>query len=902
MLAMSFKRILPGIALVAWLPCAFAADAETRAFNAAAKASQDGFHAFAEKAFANFVAQHPASPRIPTALLAQARAALAQKKFQPASDVLATNMLRAGALADQFQYWLGQVQFDSGKFDAAARTFAGLAAAHTNSAMRLDAVVAEAEARFKLRQWPKVAALLQSGGAFHSLAEARDAADPLPARGRLLLAEALFQQKDYAGAEQVLARIGNAAPSPQLRWHREFLMCQVQFASQRPEAALEGTTNLVTFAAATTKPELMASSVALQGDLLEALNRPDAAVKAFEINLSEGVPAERQREAFFKTVQLTLAQGRLADGAARLETFLLTHTNEAGSDVAVLSLGELRLRQHQLGTNAMTMTNAPAGTNLLELALADFSRVLREFPKSPFVAQAQLGRGWALLAQGKTAESAGAFEAAAEGLADSEAQAVARFKLADLQFASGDVTNAVRNYRRVIIDYAAFKRVQRELVGRALYQMLQAGIALRDVAAAGEAMERILQESAQTGYAERGLLLFGQALNELSSAAAARKVFAEFSDRFPTSALLPEVSLALGRAYEREQNWAAAIGEYEQWRARFPSNENLARAEFALALALYHAGQETNALGMFTNFVARFSSSPLAARAQNWIGDYFFTRGVVNSRDDRSDDYFREAEKNYQLLFTERTISTNWAVSELTFAAQLKAGRAAFRRQNPEQAVAYFTNLINAGQNDTRCPPALVVEAVFAYGDTYADRMGTNALERFSRALGILGFIPQHYPNDPLVPRAWGRMGDFQLQLASADPAAYAAAYENYRKVTNSPLADIVTRSQAEVGMGHVKRGQAAAAPAAEAAALLDEATGHYLNVVYGLNLRGDEQADSLWVRDAALAAAKIAEGQGQWQRAIDLYRRVGEMIPALKEGMEKKAAPAREKRSLQKS
>ncbi len=885
------------LALLAWLPRAIAADAETRAFNAASKAFQDGNHEFAERTFGSFVAQFPASPRVPAALLAQARAALALRRFQPASDLLTTNLARAGALADHFEFWLGHVRFQSGKLDEAAATFAGMVRTHTNSPLRLDAVVAEAEARFKLRQWPQVTALLGvPGGIFSRLATERGSNDLVVARGALLLGEAHFLLKALPEAERVLSAMSEAAPSPQLRWQRQFLLCQVQFARQRAEQALAGTTNLFVLAATTSRPELQAASVALRGEILQALGRPQDAVQNFEANLAPTAPPDRRREAFLKIVQLTLAQNRLGDAVARLDRFLAERTNEIGSDIVLLSLGELRLKQHLLGTNAPLSTNAPAVTNLLDGALADLGRVVRDFPKSPFLPQAQLARGWALLEGGKPAESLTAFQAAADGLPPSDAQAVARFKLADLQFAAGEITNAVRNYRHVVRDYGAFARTQAELVPHALYQMALAAVAARDIEAASEAVEHILAEHPASSYADRSLLLVGQAMNDLASPVAARKVLSEFS-RFSNSTLLPEVKLALARTHEREGNWPAAIVEYDQWVARFPANTNLARAEFSLALAHFHAGHETNALSRFTNFVSRFATNALAARAQNWIGDYFFNRGVLHSRDDRSDDDFREAEKNYQLLFTPRTIATNWPVTDLTYAAQLKAGRAAFRRQNWEQAVTYFTNLINL----TSCPPALVVEAAFAYGDTYCERPGTNVIERYSTALGIFGFIPQHYPGDPRVARAWGRMGDCALQLAAADPAEYAKAYENYRKVTNSSFADIATRSQAEIGLGHVRRGQAAAATGAEATLLLDEAMNHYLNVAYGLNVRGEESPDPLWVRDAALAAARVAESQEKWQRAIDLYRRVGEMIPALRDAMERKASTAREKLALRK-
>jgi len=876
-----------------------AAEAEGRAFTNALNFFQDGFHAQAERGFSNYVANFPASARLSEALLFQARSALAQQRFDSAADLLTTNMARASGLADQFQYWLGRVQLGSGKADAAAESFARFNSTFTNSPLRLDAAVSEAEARFRLGQYPRVTELIETG-AFQAIAATRGTNDGLVARGYLLLARALFRQQLLERAERALERVGDAAPDIKLRWERQFLLAQIQFASKRLPEALASTTNLLSIARVNGDAQLLAASVALQGDILHASAQLDAATRAYEANLVAGVPIERQREAFVKTVQIALEGNRLNDAATRLERYLNQYPTEAGSDVALLSLGELRLKQFQLGTNAPVLTNVPPATNLLDLAIENFNRLGSDFPKSAFGPHAQLGRGWALLVQGKPADALPAFRAAANGLPKSEAQAVARFKLADIQFALGEITNAVLNYRQVIHDYGEYPRVQRELVDRALYQMLQASITARDKSFATEAIKRITADYPKSAYAERGLLLFGQALTDLATPAEARTAFAQFIRLYPDSELRAEAKLAVARTFERERNWAAAVAEYTEWLTEFATNESLPRAEFCRAVATDQAGGETNALALFTNFVARFPTNLLAARAQNWIGDYYFNRGLRSSADERDLD-FREAERNYQLLFTPRTISTNWPVTELTFAAQLKAGRAAFRRQSWDQAVTYFTNLIQSGEADTTCPPSLICEAVFAYGDTTIQRPGGDALDRFSRALTIFEYIPKKYSGDSQLPRAYGQMGVCYLQLASADPSAYPSAYEHFRKVIATPGADVASRSAAEFGMGEVRRKQAALAQGAEAMQMQRQALDHYVNVAYAANLRDGERPDAIWVRDAALAGAKLCEAQKNWELAINLYRRVAEMIPALREGTDKRINEARKQQSVEK-
>lgn len=866
---------------LALLPAARAQDAETRAFHAAAKAFQDGFMERAEKEFADFVVKHPASPRLLDAILLQARAAFKRQNFKGAVELLNTHLPQAGELADQYRYWLAEIYFENGQFQQAADAFALLLQEFPNSARRLEASYGEAQARFKLREWPRVTALLlKPDGDFQKISLTRTSNDELVVRGHLLLAEALLEQRNFAMAESTLMRLAERKLTAELNWRRQFLLCRVQLAGQRLPVALASTTNLVALAAG--QAGWLAASYALQGQVLEGLNRFADAVAAYERNQAEGIPAERRREAFLKIIELTLAQGKIDEAAAKLGKYFTAQPGDAASDVALLTVGELRLQQHFAAPPA---TNGVAGTNFLQQALGYFDKLIKDFPHSPQLGKAKLQRGWCLLTDGKAAESQAAFQSAVELLPPSEAQAVARFKLGDLQFQQRDYTNALANYRRVLADYGWLPRVKKELSDRALYQILQASVAVGDLTGAGDAIQKILAAPGGSAYADRSVLLYGQGVAGLDDPAKARVVYTDFLARFPGSPLRPEVELAVARTFENEGSWPAALARYDGWVLRFPTNDSLPRAEFQRAYATSRAGQETNALVLFKNFIARFPAHPLAPRAQNWVGDYFYS--AENSV---------EAERNYQLLFQ----NTNWLAGELQFQARFKAGRAALTRQSYANAIDYFTNLINHAQ----CPPALVAETFFIYGDTIIARPSAESagpLVKFEEAIVIFSRIPQLFPNDPNTPRAWGRIADCHFQLGRQDPRRYTNALENYQKVVAAPLADVAARSQAVVGQGNVWKAQAQLAGTA-APALWQGALDQYLNVVYGSNLREGEKPDPFWVKEAALAAAKIAESQKKWERAIDLYRRLQQLVPPLRAGLEKRIDFAREQLGAEKN
>ena len=847
------------------LPRLHAADLETRAFNNAEEARQDGFHDRAEKLFADFIAKYPASPRVPQALLKQSKAALQQKKFQTAIQILTTNQASAGSAADQFLFDLAAIHAESGQFEAAATKYALVVSRYTNSPLRLDATLAEAHARFQLQQWPRTAALLQTG--LFQEAATRAPASEAAVRGRLLLADTLLEQRDYSRAERVAEAIPEDALAARTKWERAYRLAQAQWGARQLEAALATTTNLFTNALATTDVALEAAASALQGQVLEALNRPDEAIAAYARNQRAGMPAARTREALFKTVELLAEQGQLSNALARLQEFTAAHPAENGSDLALLAQAELRLKQHSLAL-AGTNTVAP-GTDLLADVIFDCDKLLT-LTNSPFLSQARVVRGWALFAQNKFPESLSSFRAAAESLPWSEAQAVARFKTADLAFQSGDLTNAIADYRRVLTNYTMLPRVLRELTPRARYQLLQAGLAARDRRAAAEALDAILREYPANSYAERSLLLFGQTVDELGDPAAARKEFARFTALFPDSPLRPEVELAVARSYERERDWPAAIGKYDEWVKFFPTNTSLPRAEFLRATASFLAGRETNALTLFTNFVLRFPLNPLAARAQYWIGGHHLRAG-------RYDDALR----NYQLVFE----NTNWPVTVVSYQARLEAGRAALLQPRFESA----TNHLAALLNDTNCPASILVQGYFAYGDAFKLRPWTNQLDNFREARSVYAQVPRFFPDDPEVPRAYGEVALCHFQLGTVDPMNYAVALDFYGRALASPKADAATRQQALVGIGHVYGKQALLVTnsTTEVAALRHAALTNYLEVIFPT--REGEEPDPFWLKEATFSAADICQAQGEWEKALSLFTRLAERIPSLKEAAAKR-------------
>ena len=108
-----------------------------------------------------------------------------------------------------------KMYLESGQFQPAADAFALLLQEFPASTRRLEASFGEAQARFKLRQWPRVTALLQKpDGDFQKISLTRTNNDDLVVRGlrtsgteQLALLDALREEFSRIGATHISGRL-----------------------------------------------------------------------------------------------------------------------------------------------------------------------------------------------------------------------------------------------------------------------------------------------------------------------------------------------------------------------------------------------------------------------------------------------------------------------------------------------------------------------------------------------------------------------------------------------------------------------------------------------------------------------------------------------------------------------
>ncbi len=819
---------------------------EERAYTAAAAAFQDALWERAETEFAQFTGHYPKSARLAEAVLLQAQAQFKLGKYDDAIALLTAHQGQAGALAGRYAYWLGEVQFARGDFSTAAATFTTLANNAAESSLKLTAAVEAATALEKLGEAARLEEWLTATNGIFARTAALDSANELVARGWLLLAESRLARQNFSGALEVLGRLQPQALPPDLDWQRLYLTGRAKFGAEDFPGALAVTTNLL---AAQKNSPRRADAQALRAAILEKLDQPTLAISAWSQNLTNSVRLEKQEEAILKISALALAQTNFTGAVAALEKYLASAPVSPVQELALFTLGELCLKDFSV-------------TNHLNLAQARFNQLLSSATNSPLMGRALLARGWCRWLTDDWGGSLVDFQAAAAQLPVSENQAVAKFKTGDAQFALNQFAAARESYRAIITDYAVVPAVEKSLGDRALYQILQADLRLRDAADAEQTLRQLLKNFHQSELVDNSLLLVGD--SEFSSPAKAREIFQQFETLVPDSPLKPQADLAVARTFEREQNWPAAIAQYEIWFKNFPTNALLPQAEYARAWASFQAGDETNALARCSAFVVRFSTNELAPLAQWWVADHFFRTGN-----------FIGAETNYEFVFQ----NPAWKSSALFYPAQLMAGRAAAGRLGFTDAARYFTGLTA----DTNCPPALATQTMFAYGSVLM-RMDspdtTRPLANFELATNVFGQLAAANPTNEIGAQAEVELADCCLQLGALDAATNA-----YVQAANSPFAGAGLRSRAQVGWGLGLEKKAALLPPAERNPLLKQALDVYRDLLYT-----DAAADPFWVKKAGLQALPlmITLKDGNVDKFFD---RMEWLLPTLKNSLEKKRA-----------
>lgn len=777
-----------------------------------------------------------------------------------------------------------QVELDQGNHQAAADAFARFAREYAPDPRTGLAVVREAQARLKLGDSAGALQALEAAeGPFaRQLAEGTDPS--LLLGGLLVKVEALRAAERWADAVAALAQAEPLAQTPAERAARWQLLVEVEESAGQLEPAAQAAEEWA--GTIEDSPGQRAEANARAGRLWKQAGKSDQAEAAFSRNLAAEIPVGRQREAVTELADLALAREDFATARDRLQAFLAAQPSDPAGAALRLRLGQTLFREF-LAVGGPTNATAE-NLALLTLASAQFATALTNAPPAEIVGALNLGRGWSLWQEGvatgnreRYREAGSHFAAAANALPRGLDQATAWFKLGDIQLRLNQPAAALTNFLAVIRDYADVPEVQPDLVKPALIQAAQAAVGADQREEAASAIEELLKLKPTATEVGPSALLVGQALAKAGETARARKVLEQVLEAFPTGRVAADVELALAVAESRARQWTNALASLDRWVTTHTNHPRLPQAEFDRAWAAAQAGQMTNAVSQFAALSARFPTNPIAQNASLWLAGHYFSLGE-----------YAQAEQVCVNVFT----NAAWRGTPGWHQARLWRAEAARRRQSFASAREQLLELLN----DQTTPANLFPSAYFALGETHLEQPpapDAAPLAGFQEALLAFTAAAQ-FTNSPVAVAALGKMADCHLQLAAQATNSYTKADELYRRVVESPRADLAARSKAAVGRGLVAEKQAAGQPAAVATPLLETALNHYLDVVNGTLVRSGETPDPWWLKEAGREAGRLLESLGRWAEAAVLYDRLTRELPALKPAWELRAQEARKRAS----
>ena len=838
--------------------------------------------------------------------------------------------------------------FQGSFYDRADRELGAFIQAFPASERLGEALLLQAQARFQLKKYDEVIALLSP-----RLAPPGKGTD----KYRFWLAEAHFQRGDYPSAAAAYAQLVKDFPDSSLRseacfgeamsWFKLGNLTNTVQLLRQPDGVFQKV------AQASPNDPSVVRGYLLLGEALLLQQEYRAAEETLNLLVNRSLPPELDWQRQYLLVRVQLADLR-PEAALKSVTNLLALTvsaglpawqpqavalqgevlQKAGQPAAAIQAYELNLAEgleaEQRRQAMLKIIELNLAQNQVTQAVQRLEKFLADHPKDPLLDLTHFTLG----------------ELRLRGFYDSRTNPPLQTNL--LQQAQADFDRVISAYtnssllgkaylnrgwclweaQKIPASLVAFTNAvarlpASEAQAAAWLKAADARYQMRDWAGAREEYRRLLAAYAAfaglpSSIPETALAQVVALSVELNDGAGATETLAQLLSRFPGGQWAERSLLRVGQLQNRIGHPIEARQLYTNFVQRFPNSSLLPEVQMARARTFVTESDWPAALDGYRTWIEQYTNHADVAQAEfdrAWIYDQahqetnafgWFTNFIgrfprhrlklvaqqwVGNYYFRRDDYVK-AEENYQRLYQQ----TNWPASELTYQARMMAGQAAFARVSFEDAKKYFTTLINLLIADTNSPPALLPEAYYRLGDTYvelAPRDATNALSRFGEAIIAFSKIPETHR---LWPVALGRRADCNFQLASQEPpdlARLTNALSFYTKSMTSPLADVRVRSLAEIALAIVLEWQAqlALTPPDQKAALVDQALQHYLNVVFekNLNTAKGERPDAFALQMAGFEAGRLVEAQKSWDQALKLYQKLLESLPVLRPTLEKK-------------
>ncbi len=276
----------------------------------------------------------------------------------------------------------------------------------------------------------------------------------------------------------------------------------------------------------------------------------------------------------------------------------------------------------------------------IDVALNDFSRVVKEFPASRVAPQAYFMRGWALYMRGQEEESLKVCKAFVERYPDSEWTPGVMFWIGEYAFNHGRYAEAEAQFIKLTDKAPLDPLADQSLIWAGRAAMMQ-----KEYLRAVESFSRMTRSYPASPHMAEARFLQGDALSELGEFSRAILVFDELIGKFPNS---PLVSAAWGRRGDCHFTLGATDPKrYAEAITSYRSVSRSAGTPFDLDLqAEYKIGRCYDKMGKlveaFEQYYTRVVCRYLADKQKDSAAAVWFTKAAFAAAD------ILELEKNWK--------------------------------------------------------------------------------------------------------------------------------------------------------------------------------------------------------------------------------------------------------------
>jgi len=306
---------------------------------------------------------------------------------------------------------------------------------------------------------------------------------------------------------------------------------------------------------------------------------------------------------------------------------------------------------------------AQTGEN--DQALAEYTRLIEEFPKSPRIAEARLGKANAEYALKKFAQAIADYQWLIDTYGSDDARQdvleKAYYGLAWTHLKAGDIDDSIKSFEQ-IMNTTTSKTVK-------ISALTQIGDAYHDIEKYDKAIEiydRILKNYPNSIYSDYVQFRQGVALLRSEQLEAAALSFQSLEANFPDSKYLAEAQYYLGVTFFKKEDWRQAVrytisylqsekshlqfgpealyirasshfnlkefpkafASFEEILKTFPQRADMIKTcDLYAAQCLYRMEKMDEALARFDQIIANYPDSDAAQDAFIWMGDHYLESG-----------------------------------------------------------------------------------------------------------------------------------------------------------------------------------------------------------------------------------------------------------------------------------